>query len=107
MAISPTSLKNWRSYRNGLPGQHFSMVETKFSLQQIDGDSGNFCKVEFSMVGKTPEEVFIALSTPINYQGQSIRKGEAIVAEFLAKTVEREQEFDSEDSDTVDGEDEY
>lgn len=105
LSISPTSLKSWRNYRGGIPGGHFSMVKTKFTLEPKSGESGNYCIVRFTMVEPTQEEVFLSLSKEVAYKGGIEKQGIILINEFRETRLEREEEFDEDEEEAKEADD--
>lgn len=101
ISITPSSLRNWKSYKTSLPKQNFSGCFTKISTYPITKDSNEFNLVEFepskeggAIVPVLPQHV-ASLGERVVYGGRECYKLEALIAEFLNIELEDEQDYDT------------
>ena len=116
VAVPPTSLKVWRSYKISLPNQNVSANFTAISTVPYNNGKYDYNLFDFAPVkdgGKivpvTPADV-ASLGAIVSYNGQDVIKLKALIAEFLAIELEDEEEEGKSDaapespvSDAVDG----
>lgn len=100
LSVPPSSIANWRQYRAGMQGKHFSRVVTNFSLQQVTAGTNKYCVVNFSVAkdeDKNPmpvePEMVVALGRQVSYGGRDMMEAEALMAEFLNLSIEREIDY--------------
>lgn len=99
LSVPPSSIANWRQYRAGLQGKHFSRVVVDITLQPVKQGSISYSTVNFSPAkGEdgpmlVAGEMIAALGRNVTYGGKQMMEVEALVAEFLNLSIERAVDY--------------
>lgn len=95
LVVTPTSLKVWKSYKAGLPSQHYSRVVTAFTLNERGGGDRKYCTLRFTKAGDVAEDMIQPLRKQVLHKGVKTFEVKALVAEFLQLDLDKETDYPS------------
>jgi hypothetical protein len=95
LSVPPSSIRNWINYRVALPGEQFSSVVTRITLNPMERGSYKWSVAVFSAGKETTNEMIAPLGKPVVYDGEPLMAIEALVAEFLNLDMSKDVDYDT------------
>lgn len=93
LSVPPSSIKNWKNYRAGLPGKNFSSVLTRITLQPVKMGKIEWSTLQFAVAGSVTNEMVAPLGRVVTYKGQQMMEIEALLAEFSQLDLDVEVDY--------------